>query len=315
MSESITLTMVYGGRIHYMRDLDKLDSTKEFREKIRKILKENLELGITCCRPHISLLIMLSLIILIVTLALILGKLVSNLGFIMFAAIPVICLICGVSICHYECKYSNLFYKTMADIDSSTNGIHRMEGKLQNNSYITTFTITSSNARLKKYKEEEERKELQEKNQLQQGERRSTRVQKPSELQWKNPIINNKIEIPMLDSLPNKFHNIQKSPLNPNIKEEYHAPYQGPKVIPKKQPYPGVQFFRGQQPPLEQHPLQKNSPVDDPFARQINPVNPINDQQAPYMYTVDVGNKNKMTTDGFYQVPTEEVQNLNEKKK
>ena len=154
MPNVIDMTLVRGRGLRYMSDLDRLDTVPEFKHEIKEILRKyfNKKYHQGC----ISNCFIVAIIFFFVFFTgAFFGARFVNKGFYgLIGACPIFIMIACFYMCSVESRRSKLIEKVCSEIDSMTNGCHRIDGKIFANRYVNNFKVTTNVERLKKYKKE-----------------------------------------------------------------------------------------------------------------------------------------------------------------
>lgn len=154
MTNSIDMTLVRGRGLRYLSDIDRLSTVPEFKREIKDILKKyfNNKYHQGCISNCFIVAIVFFFVFF--TGAFFGARFVSKGFYGLIGACPVFIMIACFYMCSVETRRSKLIEKVCSQIDSVTNGCHRIDGKIFANRYVNNFKITTNTERLKKYKKE-----------------------------------------------------------------------------------------------------------------------------------------------------------------
>lgn len=154
MPASIDFTLVRGRGLRYISDLDRLDTVPEFKHEIKQILLKKFNKSYHRDCVSTCFIISIVLFFLFFTAAFFGARFVSKVSYALIGVCPLFIIFSCIYMCNVDKKRSKLIESACSEIDSCTNGCHRIDGKIFASRYVNNFKITTNQERLKKYKKQ-----------------------------------------------------------------------------------------------------------------------------------------------------------------
>jgi hypothetical protein len=281
MTNSINMIITHAKGIRFLKDLKKLNTTPDLREKLHNILDESFNKKYTRCPPHVYYCISTIIGLVCLFTSIYLLQFVGNVG---FYVLPVGIL--GIVtplfyLCIKNSNSSNLYYETMNRIDSETLGIHKITGNFNPGVWTNTITISTNAERLKRLKQDNAKPKV---------------IPTPTP---KNPPVPIQSDTQSFNDQRMTNATMFSGPFPQHMGGP--QPMYGPVPMNPNQQYPGFS------------PFAQNSPFGHNV--NMNQGGPGNGDLMIHEIEVPGRNTNTLNTNNLYQVPSDVVDDHEEKKK